>query len=299
MRGHRHKNLFLTLGAWSLEILAAMVSILPRPMAESVARAGGFLFGWFSHQQSNLKNNLKILLKLSDAEANHIARKSLGNFGVTLLDFFLPHNITLDIPGRDKLEQVRQLQKGMLLLTFHMGHWELGARTLSEWGWPVTAVYQPYTNKQFKRVIEKRRAKGVRFLPVGKRAAQGVREALRRGEIVAMLGDLPFGESGIAVNLMGHRIIWPKGPVVLAVREQAPIVIAVVLRVGRGRYQGFIEDPILPREKNRHTVEQMVQEVADKFGKLLRQYPTQWVRFQPLEFVDKEKIRNPVSKSTI
>ena len=191
----------------------------------------------------------------------------------------------MSVPDRKKLEKAREKNKGVLVLTFHMGHWELGARTMSQWGWPVTAVYQPYKNKKFKEVIESRRAPGVNFVAVGENAASGVREALKRGDMVAMLGDHPFGEAGMPVNLLGHRVLWPKGPVLLAVREKCPIVVAVVIRTKLGSYTALIEDPLYPRSKSRDEVERLVQEVADKFGKFLRQYPTQWYRFRSFEFV--------------
>ena len=187
--------------------------------------------------------------------------------------------------GAKKLEKLREQHPGILVLTFHMGHWELGARTMKQWGWPVTAVYQPYQNKSFKKSIESRRAEGVNFIPVGGNAANGVRAALRRGDVVAMLGDLPFGEEGAEVNLLGLKIIWPKGPVVLAMKEKCPIVVAVVVRTGVGEYTALIEDPILPNSRKKVDVQRITQEVADKFGKFLPLYSSQWYRFLPFEFV--------------
>lgn len=288
MKSQKQKNFLLTLGAWGLEISSLLVSPFPRSFRYGLARTLGFLYGRLSvTQRDALRSNLSTLLGPTPLELDPLVDESFANFGAMLLDFFIPKSVRIDISAsdRERLNHWREKYKGLLLLTFHMGHWELGARVMSQWGWPVTAVYQPYTNKRFKKVIEKRRAKGVRFLSVGRRAARGVGEALRRGEIVAMLGDLPFGESGTTVNLLGHRVVWPKGPAVLAVRENAPVVVAVVVRTGPGLYRAVIEDPILPADGSRSAVDQIVQEVADKFGRLLRNYPTQWFRFKPLEFV--------------
>lgn len=274
------------MGAWSLEAASAFVSVFPGPLQDVLARLFGLFYGRFATTQRKAQEeNIRQLLNPSPSEINRIVDETFQNFALTLRDFFLPEGVSIEIPDRDKLEQWRKDHGGVLLLTFHMGHWELGARTMSDWGWPVTAVYQPYQNKQFKRVIEKRRAKGVNFIPVGRNAARGVRDALRRGDVVAMLGDHPFGEDGMAVTILGHRVIWPKGPLVLAVRSKTPVVVAVVVRTANRRYRAYIEDPLIPKGDGRQAVNHLVQAVADKFGRFVRQNPTQWYRFRPLEIV--------------
>ncbi len=267
-----------------MEILAGTISHIPEPFQHMLVQSAGNLYAMIYKQQViSLKKNLQMLLNMDEPDLSQSAGEVFRNFASVLYDFFHPESLTVDVPDREKLEAIRHRHGGIMLLTFHMGNWELGARTMKKWGWPVTAVYQPYQNKKFKRMIEKRRAAGVNFIPVGKKAAFGVRQALQRGDIVAMLGDHTFGEEGTPVNLLGHKVIWPKGPVVLAIREKAPIVVAVVLRTGPRRYVALIEDPIYPEETNRSSVEGLVQEVANKFGKLLQQYPTQWYRFKPLQ----------------
>lgn len=280
------RNLLESAIAWGLELSAAAVSKLPRQARYHVAAALGFIFGVLARDmRKGLQSNLHVLFEMEKIEFGPSANTIFKNFARTLCDFFLPDNITVHVPQRQKLEELRKSHPGMLLLTFHMGHWELGARTMRQWGWPVTAVYQPYRNKKFKSVIESRRAPGVNFIAVGQNAANGVREALRRGDVVAMLGDLPFGEEGTKVKLLGHKMMWPKGPVVLAVREKCPIVVAIVVRTGIGEYTAVIEDPLIPQGRGKTEVDRLVQEVADKFGKFLPQYSSQWYRFRPFEFV--------------
>lgn len=300
------KNLRETALGWSFHVLSSICEHLPTSWSLGVARALGSVMGYFDHGMKRaLQKNIHALLHSEAAAVDHISAIIFRNFAITLHDFFFPAGLHMEVPEREKLEQLRREGKGIMLLTFHMGHWELGARVMSEWGWPVTAVYQPYTNKKLKDVIEKRRAPRVNFIPVGGRAATGVREALQRGDVVAMLGDHPFGEDGMPVKLLGHHVIWPKGPVVLAVKEMVPIVVAVIVRTASRRYRAVIEDPLYPRAKTRVEVDRLVQEVADKFGKLLKEYPLQWYRFRPFEFVDsmetakefKDQIKIKISKA--
>lgn len=278
----------LAASAWamSMDFTVRATRLIPMAIRLPLISFLGSLFGRAAtNMRGALIRNLKDILDYDDAKAASIADEAFGNFAVTLHDFFNPEGITLDVPDRERLEEVRRTHGGMLVLTFHLGHWELGARTMQQWGWPVTAVYQPYTNLRFAKLIEGNRAPGVSFLPVGGKAARGVREALRNGGVVAMLGDFPFGEDGDPVNLLGHRVLWPRGPVILAVRGGTPIVIAVIVREGNRRYKAIVEEPLIPRDTTLAEVDRLVQEVADKFGKVVARHPAQWYRFRPFEIV--------------
>ena len=87
------------------------------------------------------------------------------------------------------------------------------------------------------------------------------------------------------MNILGKKVRWPKGPVLLAVREKAPIHIAVVVRTASHRYCAVVSEALIPKSKSRAEVDRLVQEVGHKFGMLLTQFPTQWYRFTPMEFV--------------
>jgi lauroyl/myristoyl acyltransferase len=275
-----------TFAAYAFEFLNGLVNLLPGPLRYRFVRFIGWVYSRYPHAQKKaLETNLSQLLGLKGAELARATTETFKNFTVTLYDFFTPNGIKVEVPERAKLEELRKKHPGVMFLTFHMGHWELGARVMRQWGWPVTAVYQPYRNKKFKQVIESRRAPGVNFIPVGQRAATGVRDALKRGDVVAMLGDHPFGEDGSSVEILGHRVTWPKGPILLAVKQKAPIVVAVVVRTAPRRYEAIVSDPLIPKANSRQEVERLVQEVGHKFGMLLKQYPTQWYRLRPLDFI--------------
>ena len=275
-----------TLSAWIIGALIWICERVPPRIRYKIAHLTGWLFTLFpGGMRRAFEENIRLLLPSLTNKLPQLVSEVFKYFAVTLCDFFIPRDLVVDVPDRAKLEELRKQKKGVLVLTFHMGHWELGARVMQQWGWGVTAVYQPYKNKAFKRLVESYRAPGVNFIPVGGNAAHGVRDALRRGDMVAMLGDLPFGEEGIDVKLLSHHVMWPKGPILLAVREKCPIVVAVVIRTQFGHYQAFIEDPLIPRASTRAEVRRLVQEVTTQFAKYVAAYPSQWYRFRPFGVV--------------
>jgi lauroyl/myristoyl acyltransferase len=274
-----------TVTAILFEFLIFIFSLIPRVLHEPLVRAFGAVYSTFPHsQRKGLRYNLSRLLGKDDEELDRLTWETFKNFASTLHDFCFPRNVHLDVPDRYKLEKTRKEHGGAIVLTFHMGHWELGARAMREWGWPVSAVHQPYHNKRFKKFVESRRAPGVNFISVGENATKGIRDALKRGDMVAILGDHPYGEEGSLVNILGHNVLWPRGPVLLAVREKAPIHIAVVVRTASRRYVGIVSDALVPKSRSRAEVDRLIKEVGHKFGMLLTQFPTQWYRFAPMEF---------------
>ncbi|MCB4755438.1 MAG: lysophospholipid acyltransferase family protein [Elusimicrobia bacterium] len=274
-----------TIKAWALQGLILTLGNLPLRWRFHIARFLGKSLGRFSWKKRKIiETNLQELLGLQGSGLRQTAADILANFAVTMSDFFVSRGIQIDIPDKHKLDALRRENGAFMLLTFHLGAWEIGARVLRQWGWAVTAVYQPYTNKKFKQLIESHRVPGVNYIPVGQGAAGGVREALRRGDVVAMLGDHPFGEEGIPVNLLGRTVLWPRGPVLLAVREKVPLVVAALIRKAPGHYRAFMEDPLYPRDRSLTEVNRLTQRVAQHFGLYLRLHANQWYRFIPLEF---------------
>ncbi len=274
---------------WTALFFEAILKLsrpLPDALRTLLLRGLGKFFGLFPHAHKKaVQFNNRLLFRLHGRELAKRTSAIFQNFALTLYDFATPQSVQVDVPRQKELKAWRDKYGGMMLLTFHMGQWELGARLLSQWGWPVTAIFQPYTNPHLKKTIESRRAPGIEFIPVGKGASAAVTRALKEKRLVAMLGDHAFGEDGISVNLMGHSVKWAKGPILLAVRAQVPIVVACIARVGQSRYRTFIEDIIIPAEKSQMEVQRLAQWVADKFADFLKNHPAQWYYFAPLKLM--------------
>ncbi len=274
---------FLT--AFFLEASLRVIRLIPTTFRFQCLQWIGGLYGSFPHaQRKNVEKNFHLLFsKTPDLLHSNNINSVFRNFAVTLFDFASADTLTVTVPRKIELEEWRARFGGMMMLTFHMGLWELGARIMARWGWPVTAIYQPYTNPHLKKTIESRRAPGVEFIPVGQGAAQAVSRVLKDNRIVAMLGDHSFGEDGMTVNVMGEKVTWAKGPILLAVKSKVPIIVSCVIRTAPSTYEAIVLDPIVPKEKSSHEIERVAQVIADKFSDLLRKYPTQWYYFASLQ----------------
>jgi KDO2-lipid IV(A) lauroyltransferase len=208
--------------------------------------------------------------------------KVFENFGLMLADFLTDAAPEVPSSGREKAEALLRAGRGVLFLTSHLGHWEMGGRLLARWGWDVTAVYQPYRSRLLREFIQERRASGLGYLPVGKGAASGVGKILSRGGAVAVLADRPYGEAGEEVMLCGRPARLPRGPFLFAARHGAPVVQGAVLMEGPGAYRVVLEEPLEPSGKGPAAVKELLDRTARILEKYITLYAEQWFCFEPV-----------------
>jgi KDO2-lipid IV(A) lauroyltransferase len=263
-------------------IAKGMAKVLPQALRYRLAKGLGALVGrLMTGTRRQVQANLKVLL---DADAPDLEKKTdelFENFALTMCDFMNPRGVTYDVEGFEYLDKTVSAGEGVIFITFHIGHWDLGAHILCDRGWKLTVIYQSYASSFLQKVIQAGRPETLRYLPVGQGAAFGAISALSKGEGVAVIGDKTFGEEGEPQALLRGTVLWPKGPYVLAARAAQWVVTGVVARMAPGHYKIFLEKPIrVPQGPVAQVAADLSDQVAGRFGHALRTYPTQWYRFE-------------------
>jgi lauroyl/myristoyl acyltransferase len=207
------------------------------------------------------------------------ARKVFENYGVTLSDFLSGANPNVRVEGKERADAARR-GRGVVILTSHLGNWELGGRVMAGWGWPATAVYQPYRSAALHDFIQSRRAAGLNYLAVGDNAAAGVSRALADNHAVALLGDRPFGERGADVRVCGRTMRLPRGPFLLACRAGAAVVPGFALMEAPGEYCVELQSPLEPSGRGPEAAREMMERFARVLERTLALHAEQWYCFE-------------------
>lgn len=173
----------------------------------------------------------------------------------------------------------RAAGKGAIVLTAHMGSFEVGIAALREHERRVHVVFRRDSFGLFERTRSKlRRELGVVEQPVDEGLATWIklREALAKDEVVLLQGDrvLP-GQKGQAVPILGGHVLIPTGPLRLAMASGAPIVPIFSIRQSDGLIRLFIEPPIWVLDEQ--TFEAGLLSVRNVLEKYLRRFPEQWL----------------------
>jgi len=183
--------------------------------------------------------------------------------------------------------QAMQSNGGAILLTAHMGSYDLGAQLFSEMSArEIVIVRAPETDPETRAFEEKHGTAGVRveFNTQAGALALDLLETLRSGGIIAIQGDrVTPGLSVLQAPLFGKSTPFPAGPFALAMSARVPIYPIFVVRAGRRRYRLIARPPIeVVRTRNRD------EDFARAAGKwtaeleeLIRRSWFQWFHFEP------------------
>ncbi len=214
------------------------------------------------------------------AKAAALAPELLGNFSMTAVDFFCPRtNLAREIQEENAsiVEKSYRRYKKVIIVTAHIGNWELGMTYLIHKGFSMAGVYAPYREDEVVRWIMGHRNPDVEWIPAARGAAEACVSALERGRLLAMAADIPFGEKGHRVKICGAFTHLPLGPWAIAVRARAVVVPGFVLRSSPGRYRIIFHDPILPLEGSLRRQMETMQDVYRAYlESYLKTTPEQW-----------------------
>jgi KDO2-lipid IV(A) lauroyltransferase len=178
--------------------------------------------------------------------------------------------------GREHVDGL--LESGFIVLTAHVGNWELAGRLLvgRSQGRPLHVVMAPEADPRVEGLL--RHGGPTRIVTLRAPAdAIPLVAALRRGEIVGMQGDRPLGQRGdMPVPFFGAPALFPLGPFVLARAAGVPVLPAYcVLRDDR-RYTVLLQPPIhVQRDEEDAALAQWV----DGLAAVIARHPTQWFSF--------------------
>jgi KDO2-lipid IV(A) lauroyltransferase len=214
------------------------------------------------------------------ARAAALTPRLLGNFLMTAVDFFCPRrNLAVGMHEENAavVEKAYRRYKKVIVVTAHVGNWELGMTYLLHKGFSMAGVYAPYREDEVVDWIMKHRNPDVEWIPASRGAAKACIGALDRGRLLGMVADIPYGEKGRRIKVCGSWTRLPLGPWAIAARARAAVIPGFVLREEPGQYRVTFYDPILPGEGSfRRQIEAMQDIYAGHLEHCIRQVPEQW-----------------------
>ncbi len=239
----------------------------------------------------SLRANLaRAFPQASDRERSRLARRIFRNFARYLVDYgrfrWAPQEgLEAMIPvleGRENLRDAFDADRGVILVTGHIGNWELGGLFFGHRGMKVNVVTLPDGSHQIDAIRNVYRGQysiHTIVLDGSPFASLEMVAALKRGEMVAMLVDRWGKGDGVASAFFGGVHYLPRGPFVLSRVTGAPILPAFVVRDGTS-YRGIVEPPFVVQQEE---FGPYAAQISQALERLVRRYPDQWYNFVPLE----------------
>jgi phosphatidylinositol dimannoside acyltransferase len=184
--------------------------------------------------------------------------------------------------------ETMQQSGGAILLTAHMGSYDLGAELFAETSSQrIIMVRAPEVDPQTHAFEETRKSDKVQieFNVEAANLALDLLHAVRDGGVVAIQGDrITPGLSDLPATLFGRTTRLPAGPFALAMASQAPIHPMFIVRRGRRLYRLVACEPILvPTLRNREEAfSEAMASWTRELESVLRTSWYQWFMFEEM-----------------
>jgi Kdo2-lipid IVA lauroyltransferase/acyltransferase len=182
------------------------------------------------------------------------------------------------VDGWDAIEDARAQGKGVIMVTGHLGNWELGGAYIAARGVPVEAVARQMSNPLFDSYLTRTRERiGISVVYDGD-AVRRTPRALRDNHGVAFVSDQGvLGLASTYVPFFGRPAKTPRGPAVFALRFGVPMVFGVALRKPDGRYRlSFERIPVEDTGARERDVDDLVARYTATLERWVRKAPEQY-----------------------
>jgi len=232
----------------------ALTAVLPRRARLGVACAlADALAGRFAAERAVIERTVRrVLPAATAAERARVVTDVFRHFAMCFADLVAANRgrraarLLAGVEGEAHVRAAASGGRGVVVVTAHVGNWELGGRLLARrLARPTHVVVAAEPDPRVERFL--RGGPGpVRFVRRGApTAALSLVPALRRGEVVALQGDRALGTRGDAtVPFFGADAAFPLGPFVLARAAGVAVLPAFCLLGADRRYTVRVGAPL-------------------------------------------------------
>jgi Kdo2-lipid IVA lauroyltransferase/acyltransferase len=274
----------------AVRVLLFCLSVLPRGLAGRLGRAFGVLFFTLAggERRKTLRNLKTAFPKgLDEAALRRLALGVWSRLGQNVFEtarwLEWPQakiaSQVVRVRGWENLEKAFSKKKGTLVVTAHLGNWELLAAALAE-RHSTAAVAQKLYDVRFDKIVTDFREKGLGVSMIKRgMALRGILGALRENQIVIVLCDQDTGKDGVFVPFFGKLAWTQSGTARIALKTGVPLVPAFVVRGMDGAYEMHVEKEI-PAPTGAHpekNILEMTRRYTESIESYVKAYPDQWV----------------------
>ena len=269
------------------------IGCLPTSLSYAISRSiSDISYLFYRTAAGSVKQNLsRAFPSYSDEAISELAARLFRNYGRYLVDYarFTRLNKSevtgkiISFDGKENLKKALKMGKGMILLTAHLGNWELGGIFFGNYGIRTNVVTIRDENQEIDNIRRRYRERhNVATITIGNSPFSAIEmvKALNNGEVVALLIDrYDGGLDTITTDFFGTPTKFPRGPFILSRLTEAPIITAFVVREKEG-YKGIISQPlVVTHERGEHEALGTVVKMLEKY---IIMYPDQWYNFVPV-----------------
>jgi KDO2-lipid IV(A) lauroyltransferase len=272
----------------AFKAVQSVVERLPRPWAYALAVMAARFAWWFSPlARPRLEYNLKVACpELTQPELRKLSWLNFRNHAKAYADLMLLPRMNVEamrpllrIEGSEYLEQARAAGKGVMVVSCHMGSYEVVSAIWSATMAPVSFFAEEVEPRALFEWYRDTRARlGISVLPLHLGGLRKVTQALKDQEMVITAIDRDITGTGHMMPFFGRSAPIPLGPAAIALRLGTPLLPVCVYRLPDDTYQAEGVPPVIaestgdPRADEVRITQQLLRHIEE----FIRRHPEQW-----------------------
>jgi Kdo2-lipid IVA lauroyltransferase/acyltransferase len=217
---------------------------------------------------------------LPDLNARQIVHQMFGHFAESLwelsrLDKLVP---PLDAAARRVLDEALAEGKGAVLISGHVGNWEMLGQAVAAAGYPIATIAAPFYDPRVTQWLQQWRARyGLKILWRDQNSGKAILRVLRSNQLMAFLIDQDTKTTGDYVPFFGRPAFTPTTPAALALRTGAALFFCWHHRDETG-HQINIERVLYgQRDADSSAILSLTALLTARLERVIRTAPEQWV----------------------
>ncbi len=276
---------------WLIGILRGLLGRFSPRGRRCLAGIAGNMIYWFApYRRATMHSNLRKAFpgKLPKWR-RQIIRQCYLHFARVYFDFFPLYEAPagkfdnlVECADQSVLDAALTHKRGVVLVLFHFGNWEVCADWFARHGYRIAAVAKKMKNPLADKLfLHTRTHNGLQILPKTKANSLRIWKYLRDENILYLLADQDARRNGIFVKFFGQWSSSHRGPALFALRQKAPLIAAHCLREANGKYLIRLKqiDTTIPPEQKGEQFKYLTQQIASYFEELIRNCPEQYYWF--------------------
>lgn len=196
----------------------------------------------------------------------------------------IKNNFSFDFDGEENLREIVSMGKGGILLSAHIGNWDVAGHLFKRLQTPINIVLYDGEDEQIKQYLDGVTGKrNVNIITIKEDLSHiyAISDAFNKNELVCMHADrfLP-GNKTINTNFLGFPARFPLGPFLLASTFRVPVSYVFAVKESKLHYHLFassVKDYSTVGRKE--IINQMLMDYTTEMEAKVKQYPEQWFNY--------------------
>lgn len=270
-------------------LIAGMVRLIPRRLIPFFGSlAGELIFRILATRRQIAIDNIKASLGYTGKEAYQTAKRTFHLIGEHFLDFIKtaadsPETVRkrYHVEGWEHFQKALENEKGVILIGFHFGKWELQGMFHAAIGQPTSVLGRPLDNPFLDQWVSRAREKfGMQI--INSKHPSAIRTILsilhKKGTVGFLIDQNVRGDRGVFIDFFGRLAYTHKVIALVARKTDSPVIPTFIRREGVDKFRLTYGEPLsLVRTQNRNrdiiTNTQIMTRVLEK---AVREEPSEW-----------------------